>query len=61
MNKTIFFSGRNKAIIIKSASGGNQKACDAILAELIRLQNRIKELEAGEDSENYIIPDEVEI
>lgn len=61
MNDTIFLSERNKTILLKEIEGGNDAARKAILDEFTRLENRIKELQSGNDSENYITPDEIEL
>lgn len=49
MQKTHFYSGRNIFILLSEVKRGNEKAHDAIIAELTRLENRIRQIEDSVD------------
>lgn len=61
MENTIFQTGRNILVMIQEIKKGNHKAESAIVSEITRLENRIRELESGEDTDLYLLPNETEL
>lgn len=61
MEKTTFQTGRNILVMIQQIKKGNSKAESAIVAEITRLENRIREFENAKDTDLYLLPNEVEL